>query len=337
MEHRRRSDRHGYIPAVADKAIWRFARDVDGARGRRAIPCLRSRQRRRLAFYLWTIRSAILRAKASTGRRRVNAKLKLEAQDLRRHDRAQPELENSATASRARQDAKIKLGVGPRRPNRTVLWPFKAQKHHAPSRKPRNGFSLQRPGFGRRSGPAPNQARGICRLCSMEFLIAASHSNDPVMLDFYQSGDPYLSFAKRVGAAPSYATKRLTRDCATAIRRACSLSSTASKQKVWPGRLGVSTFEAHEMIAQHRALFARYWQWSDDWLAAALDSGRMWTPLGWQCRTGVTEFNERSIKTFRCKGPARKFSGLFCIWATRHGLRSRAPVHDALLIEAPLI
>jgi DNA polymerase-1 len=40
----------------------------------------------------------------------------------------------------------------------------------------------------------------------MEFLIAAAKSGDPLMLKFYEN-DPYLSFAKHVGAAPSWATK----------------------------------------------------------------------------------------------------------------------------------
>ena len=90
------------------------------------------------------------------------------------------------------------------------------------------------------------------------------------------------------------------------------------------------------MIGQHRELFAVYWRWADDWLAAALDSGRMWTPLGWQCRTGITEFNTRSIQNFPTQAAGAEMLRIACIWATRHGLGLRAPVHDALLIEAPL-
>jgi hypothetical protein len=48
-------------------------------------------------------------------------------------------------------------------------------------------------------------------------------------------------------------------------------------------RLSVSTFEAHEMLNQHRSLFATYWRWSDDWVAHALDTGKMSTVLGWEC------------------------------------------------------
>ena len=60
-------------------------------------------------------------------------------------------------------------------------------------------------------------------------------------------------------------------------------------------RLGISTFAAHEMLNQHRGLFNQYWAWSEDWVAHALDTGVMRTPMGWTCRTGITEFNARSI------------------------------------------
>ena len=40
-----------------------------------------------------------------------------------------------------------------------------------------------------------------------ELFIAAVLSNDPNMIEAYQSGDPYLAFAKLAGAVPADATK----------------------------------------------------------------------------------------------------------------------------------
>ena len=51
-------------------------------------------------------------------------------------------------------------------------------------------------------------------------------------------------------------------------------------------------------------LFAIYWQWVADWLAHAFDTGVMWTPFGWECRTGITEFNARSIANFPVQASA---------------------------------
>jgi len=101
-------------------------------------------------------------------------------------------------------------------------------------------------------------------------------------------------------------------------------------------RLGVSTFEAYEMLNQHRELFAQYWRWSDDWVQRALQTGTMWTAFGWTCCTGITEFNERSIRNWPVQATGADVLRIACILATRHGIKLLAPVHDAVLIEAPI-
>ena len=101
-------------------------------------------------------------------------------------------------------------------------------------------------------------------------------------------------------------------------------------------RLGVSTFEAHEMLNQHREQFSQYWAWSDDWVQHALQTGVMRTAFGWTCRTGITEFNERSIRNWPIQATGADILRIACILATRHGIKLLAPVHDAVLIEAPI-
>ena len=90
------------------------------------------------------------------------------------------------------------------------------------------------------------------------------------------------------------------------------------------------------MQAQHREIFSTYWAWSHDWLARALDTGIMRTVFGWTCATGVTEFNERSIMNWPAQATSADILRLVVVWATRRGLRLLAPVHDAILLEAPL-
>ena len=90
------------------------------------------------------------------------------------------------------------------------------------------------------------------------------------------------------------------------------------------------------MLNQHRELFAQYWQWSDDWVQHALQTGVMRTAMGWTCRTGITEFNERSIRNWPMQATGADILRIACILATRHGIRLLAPVHDAVLIEAPI-
>ena len=102
------------------------------------------------------------------------------------------------------------------------------------------------------------------------------------------------------------------------------------------GRLGCSTFEAHELLSQHRSLCAPYWRWSDDWVANALDSGVMRTGFVWECRTGIAEFNERSIRNWPVQATGSEILRIACILGHRHGIELLAPVHDAVLIGAPL-
>ena len=102
------------------------------------------------------------------------------------------------------------------------------------------------------------------------------------------------------------------------------------------GRLGISLFEGHEMLKQHHELFAQYWKWSDDWLAHALDTGIMRTCFGWQCATGITEFNERSIRNWPIQATGAEILRIAIILGTRHGIEILAPVHDAVLIQAPI-
>jgi DNA polymerase I-like protein with 3'-5' exonuclease and polymerase domains len=137
----------------------------------------------------------------------------------------------------------------------------------------------------------------------MEFLIAASLSDGhcgPVntMLEMYQSGDPYLSFAKRIGAVPSSATIETHAEARNLYKNMLLAVQYGMQAETLAGRLGVSSFDAHEMLNQHREVFAQYWSWSDDWVTHALQTGNMRTVLGWTCCTGITELSERSIRNW---------------------------------------
>src|SRR5262249_4356954 len=144
----------------------------------------------------------------------------------------------------------------------------------------------------------------------------------------------FLACARRVAPARGSATKPTHEPLRDRYKTGLLAIQYGIQAETLSARLGVSAFDAHEMINQHHELFAVYWRWSDDWLAHALDTGVMWSPLGWTCRTVITEFNARSIRNFSIQGSGAVMLRIACIWATRHGLRLLAPVHDAVLIEA---
>ena len=230
---------------------------------------------------------------------------------------------------------KIQLAVGRDFKNRTILWPYKSKTGRV---QPRAKYWVFSPATWLRLNirPEPGQAFAYVDWSSAEFMIAASLSGDPTMLAFYDLGDPYLSFARRVGAVPQTATKQSH----GAVRERYKTALLAAQYGVGPAtlasRLGVSTFEAGEILAQHRQLFGVYWAWASDWLAHSLDTGLMWTPFDWQCRTGITEFNERSLSNFPSQASCADMLRIAAVWATRHGLQLVAPVHDAFGLVAPL-
>jgi hypothetical protein len=250
--------------------------------------------------------------------------------------KARPELENLRQLRHTRDKMRaIQLAVGPDGRNRTTLWPFQAKTSRT---QPRASEWIFSPAVWLRSliKPGPGRAVAYIDYSSMEFMIAAALSKDPVMLELYASGDPYLGFAKRAGTAPQSATRATHAVLRDRYKVALLAIQYGMAAELLAARLGISGIEACEILAQHRAMFTVYWRWSEDWIARALDSGTMRTVFGWECRTGETEFNERSIGNWPVQAHGAEILRVGCIMGCRQGIMLCAPVHDAVLIEAAI-
>jgi hypothetical protein len=251
-----------------------------------------------------------------------------------------PQLEELRQLRHARDKMrKVKLAVGADGRNRTVLWPFKAKTSRT---QPKASQWIFSPAVWLRSliKPEPGMAVAYIDWSSMEFLIAASLSDRHVgpvntMLGMYRTGDPYLAFAKCVGAVPNTATKASHAEVRDKYKTMLLAVQYGMARDTLAARLGVSSFEAHQMLNQHRELFGQYWQWSDDWFQHALQTGVMRTAFRWTCRTGITEFNERSIRNWPVQATGADILRIACILAARRDILL-APIHDAVLIEAPI-
>jgi hypothetical protein len=229
---------------------------------------------------------------------------------------------------------KVELAVGSDDRNRTVLWPFKAKSGRTQPAASAWAFS---PAVWMRNLTQPELGMAIAYVdwSSMEFLIAAALSKDPLMLKFYEN-DPYLSFAKQVGAAPAHATKHTHGELRDRYKTGLLAIQYGIAHATLAVKLGISEVAAQEMIVQHHQLFSTYWAWAADWLAWALDHGIMWTPYDWRCATGEVELKERTIINWPVQSTGGDILRLTCIWVTRYGLRLVAPVHDALLLESTI-
>jgi DNA polymerase I len=228
----------------------------------------------------------------------------------------------------------VELAVGNDNRNRTVLWPFKAKSGRTQPAASAWAFS---PAVWMRNliEPGPGMAISYVDYSSMEFLIAAAKSGDPLMLKFY-TNDPYLSFAKHVGAAPTWATKQTHGPLRDRYKTGLLAIQYGVSAFTLAAKLGVSVVAAQAMIDQHRELFSTYWHWAEDWLAWALDHGIMWTHMDWQCVVGDVELKTRTIINWPVQSIGGDILRMACIWATKRGLKLCAPVHDAILVEAPI-
>ena len=100
-------------------------------------------------------------------------------------------------------------------------------------------------------------------------------------------------------------------------------------------RLRISQFEARDLLQLHRRLFPRFWSWSEGAVDHAQLVGKIWTVFGWELHV-PRKPNPRSLANFPMQANGAEMLRLACTFATRGGIRVCAPVHDAVLIEAPL-
>jgi DNA polymerase I-like protein with 3'-5' exonuclease and polymerase domains len=166
-----------------------------------------------------------------------------------------------------------------------------------------------------------------------ELAIAAALSQDPAMMEAYQSGDFYLTFAKMAGAAPADATKA-SHGTVREMFKIVSLGVLYGLSEYGLARrLGISLCEGRALLDYHKAVFRQFWQWSNHIEMYGMLGGCLQTPFGWRLHAGPA-VNPRSLRNFPMQGAGGDMLRLACCLATEQGIQVCAPVHDALLIEA---
>jgi hypothetical protein len=85
----------------------------------------------------------------------------------------------------------------------------------------------------------------------------------------------------------------------------------------------------------NRELYPTFWRFSDTVLDHTLLTGRVHTVLGWQ-QYFANDPNPRAIRNFPMQANGAEMLRLACCLATEAGVEVVAPVHDAVMIVAPL-
>ena len=226
------------------------------------------------------------------------------------------------------------LQVGDDGRNRCLLSPFRARTGR---NQPSSSRFIFGPSVWMRGLIQPRPGWGLAYLhwSQQEFGIAAALSGDAAMKTAYTTGDPYLAFAKQAGAVPHDATK-LTHKAEREQFKACVLAVQYGMGEVSLSiRINQPVARARQLLALHRQTYKTFWAWSDRAVDEAVLGGRLWSSFGWQIHTD-SEINARSLRNFPMQANGAEMLRIACIFLSNADIRVCAPVHDAVLIEAPL-
>jgi hypothetical protein len=229
-----------------------------------------------------------------------------------------------------------KLQVGEDGRNRCLLSPFAAKTGR---NQPSNAKFIFGPSRWFRCLIKPKDGWGIAYLdfSSQEIAIAAALSGDQALIEAYLSGDPYMEFAKQAGLAPPDATKDTHKDVRNRCKQIVLGVGYGMGPEAMAQRAGISAVEARDLLRHHHETYRVFWAWSEDNVNVALVGGTLKTVYGWPLRCGPgKEPNPRSLLNFPMQANGAEMLRLAACLATEAGLRVCAPIHDALLLEAPL-
>jgi DNA polymerase I len=226
------------------------------------------------------------------------------------------------------------LAVGWDGRNRTLLSTFRSRTGR---NQPSNSKFIFGPSVWLRGLIKPPPGLGLAYIDwkQQEFGIAAALSGDGAMQAAYQTGDPYLAFAKQARAVPEDATRE-THDHQRELFKQCILATQYGMEATSLAlRIAQPEIVARDLLRAHRQAYARFWRWSDAAVDQAMLHGQLQTRFGWHIHV-VDNPNPRSLRNFPMQANGAEMLRIACCLATEGGIEICAPVHDAVLISAPL-
>ena len=172
---------------------------------------------------------------------------------------------------------------------------------------------------------------------SQEFGIGAALSHDANMIEAYQSGDPYLHFAKLAGAVPmdgerkDYKKERdLFKATVLGLSYGMGAQKLAAKLSADCGRK-VSVGEATQLMNKHRRVFRDYWKYLGRLATDYSRNGLLYTSDNWLL-FGDND-NTLSVKNFMIQATAASILRSAVSQLTNMGVKVIAPLHDCIYFE----
>jgi hypothetical protein len=101
------------------------------------------------------------------------------------------------------------------------------------------------------------------------------------------------------------------------------------------GRIGELPIVARHLLEMHHEVYAQFWRWNQAAVDHAMLYGWLITVFGWIERVFPNP-NPRSLGNFPMQANGAEMLRLACCLGTENGIQVCAPVHDAVLIIAPV-
>jgi hypothetical protein len=183
----------------------------------------------------------------------------------------------------------------------------------------------------------PKPGWGIAYLdwSGQEFGIAGALSGDQAMQEAYTSDDIYLTFGKQAGVLPADATVE-THGAQRDLFKICVLATQYGQTyQALAEQIDQPDIIGRELLRYHHKVYHRFWSWSNNRVNRSLLYNEQQTVFGWRHR-----FKEQpkinSVRNFFMQGNGAEMLRLACCLGTEGGISICAPVHDAILMMAPL-
>jgi hypothetical protein len=247
------------------------------------------------------------------------------------------ELKKQLQAFRKGKAEKFKSNIGSDGHIRTSLMPFGTQSFRNAPKASSFIFAMASV---LRALIDPGRGKVIVALDyqSQEFGVAAAVSRDPEMIAAYNSGDPYMYFAKQTGAIPSdgtRATHPATRDLYKVVVLMLQFQAGAdaihAKVNSDPSKPRVGLAQVRKVVSQHKRLFRVYWAFVDMVVKKYHKQGYLKLPGGYVLWGDNP--NDRSTGNFVVQGMAAIIMHRASIYMHENELRYFAPLHDGFYLH----
>jgi hypothetical protein len=268
--------------------------------------------------------------------RTETGRLKLDDDTFRDQARLYPQLDSLRQLRKTLGQLRLTgLAVGPDGRNRCNLSPFRSITSR---NQPSNAKWVFGPSAWLRSliRPKPGTALAYIDWSQQELGIAAALSQDENMLAAYRSGDFYLAFAKQARAVPAEGTKATH----PAERERFKVTALAvmygGSEHLISRNTGLELAYAKDLLRLHKRTYPQFWAWRGRVINALHLQGHIDSALGWRLHRGNSLRTDRTVANFPMQAGGADMLRLAVCYLTDANIQVIGPVHDAVLIEAPV-